>query len=129
MFFEIPDLTEDLRSSVMTHDHDGGAMLIFKRVELGHQAKYVCHAVGERGMEKIGIVDLLISEGQCPLPLPSPPSPILSLSHPPSRATETTEPALAHVHVHVHLVVLKPYQKYQAYTLHVQSCISIYWYF
>ena len=62
MFFELPNLSRELRSSVKASTQEGGAILVFKRVELGHQAKYVCHAVDKNGMQKNGIVDMVVSQ-------------------------------------------------------------------
>ena len=64
VFFELPALKKDLRSSLTTQEHDEEAVLIFNEVKLGHKARYVCHAVSSSGAEKIGQIDLKIDKGQ-----------------------------------------------------------------
>ena len=63
VFFELPALGEDLRSSLTTQEHDGEAVLIFNEVKFGHGERYLCHAVSNYGTEKTGIIELKISNG------------------------------------------------------------------
>ena len=62
MFFELPKLSRDLLSSIRAGAQVGGAVLSFVRVQRGHKAKYICHAVNKAGFEKIGIVDVDVTE-------------------------------------------------------------------
>ena len=64
VFFELPALSEDLRSSLKTQEQDGIAILIFNEVKFGHREKYICHAVGSHGTEKIGVIELKIKLSQ-----------------------------------------------------------------
>ena len=60
MFFELPKISQDLKSSVQTRMREGGATLLFPHVELGHQAKYTCTAVGRNGVKKRSVVDMVV---------------------------------------------------------------------
>ena len=48
VYFELPRLNSRLLSSVKTVQQYGKATLTFSRLELGHQASYICHAVSVR---------------------------------------------------------------------------------
>lgn len=60
MFFELPHLTPNLRSSIKYHAQGGRVVLSFDKVERGHQAKYICNAVGGDGRRKKGKVDIVV---------------------------------------------------------------------
>lgn len=60
VYFELPHLSPNLRSSVKHHAQGGQVVLSFSKVERGHQARYTCHAVGGGGRRKKGKVDMVV---------------------------------------------------------------------
>lgn len=60
VYFILPKLDFSLLSTVNIKSYEGGALLTFIKVEMGHQAKYVCIAEDRVGRKKIKVFEIKV---------------------------------------------------------------------
>ena len=64
MYFELPQLEAPLLSSVANYREYGRAVLTFERLELGHQATYICHVVSSQGTKHLRAFEMVVFPGE-----------------------------------------------------------------